>query len=136
MAGGEPLLHPQIVDIVNGLVARKKYVYMCTNALELKKRLHEFTPSKYLTFSVHLDGQREHHDFSVCREGGYDIAMEGVHAAVLARWREVAAERIIADVEAASENANEWPLMSATVSMRLPAVWISPGLCTVSASSL
>src|SRR6202048_4193034 len=85
--GGEPLLHPQIVDIVNGLVARKKYVYMCTNALELKKRLHEFTPSKYLTFSVHLDGQRDHHDFSVCREGGYDIAVEGVKAAVAAGFR-------------------------------------------------
>ena len=50
--GGEPLMHPQIQEIVEGLVARKKYVYMCTNALELKKRLHEFTPSKYLTFSV------------------------------------------------------------------------------------
>ena len=80
--GGEPLLHPQMVEIVNGLVARKKYVYMCTNALELKKQLHEFTPSKYLTFSVHLDGQREHHDFSVCREGGYDIAVEGIKEAV------------------------------------------------------
>jgi len=45
------------------LIARKKYIYLCTNALELKRRLPEFTPSKYLTFSVHLDGQREHHDF-------------------------------------------------------------------------
>jgi len=62
-------VHPQIVEIVNGLVARKKYVYMCTNALELKKRLHEFTPSKYLTFSVHLDGQRDHTTFSVPRGG-------------------------------------------------------------------
>ena len=62
--GGEPLLHPQIVEIVNGLIARKKYIYLCTNALELKQRLPEFTPSKYLTFSVHLDGEREHHDFS------------------------------------------------------------------------
>src|SRR5271157_3879950 len=63
--GGEPLLHPQIVEIVNGLVARKKYIYLCTNALELKRRLPEFTPSKYLTFSVHLDGQREHRGFRV-----------------------------------------------------------------------
>ena len=85
--GGEPLLHPQIVEIVDGLVARKKYVYMCTNALELKKRLHEFTPSKYLTFSVHLDGQRDHHDFSVCREGGYDIAIEGIKEAVKRGFR-------------------------------------------------
>ena len=85
--GGEPLLHPQIVEIVNGLIARKKYIYLCTNALELKKRLPEFTPSKYLTFSVHLDGQREHHDFSVCREGGYDIAVEGVREAVKRGFR-------------------------------------------------
>jgi hopanoid biosynthesis associated radical SAM protein HpnH len=85
--GGEPLLHPRIVEIVNGLVARRKYVYLCTNALELKKRLPEFTPSKYLTFSVHLDGQREHHDFSVCREGGYEIAVEGIQEAVKRGFR-------------------------------------------------
>ena len=85
--GGEPLLHPQMTKIVEGLVARKKYVYMCTNALLLKEKLHLFKPSKYLSFSVHLDGQREHHDFSVCREGGYDIAMEGIKAAVAAGFR-------------------------------------------------
>ncbi len=80
--GGEPLLHPQIGEIVAGLVARKKYVYMCTNALLLKEKIDLFKPSKYLTFSVHLDGQREHHDFSVCREGGYDIAVESIRVAV------------------------------------------------------
>jgi hopanoid biosynthesis associated radical SAM protein HpnH len=85
--GGEPLLHPQIVEIVDGLIARKKYIYLCTNALELKRRLDEFKPSKYLTFSVHLDGQREHHDFSVCREGGYDIAVEGIREAVKRGFR-------------------------------------------------
>ncbi len=76
--GGEPLMHPQIVEIVEGLVARKKYIYLCTNALLLKEKIGLFKPSKYLTFSVHLDGQREHHDFSVCREGGYDKAVEGI----------------------------------------------------------
>lgn len=85
--GGEPLLHPQIVEIVNGLIARKKYIYLCTNALELKRRIHEFTPSKYLTFSVHLDGLREHHDFSVCREGGWDLAVEGIREAVRRGFR-------------------------------------------------
>ena len=85
--GGEPLLHPQMPEIVAGLVARKKYVYMCTNALLLKEKLHLFTPSKYLSFSVHVDGQKEHHDFSVCREGGHDIAMEGIRAAVAAGFR-------------------------------------------------
>ncbi len=85
--GGEPLLHPQMPEIVAGLVARKKYVYMCTNALLLKEKLHLFTPSKYLSFSVHLDGEKEHHDFAVCREGGWDIAMEGIRAAVAAGFR-------------------------------------------------
>jgi hopanoid biosynthesis associated radical SAM protein HpnH len=85
--GGEPLLHPRMPEIVQGLVDRKKYVYMCTNALLLKEKLHLFKPSKYLSFSVHVDGEREHHDFGVCREGGYDIAMEGVHAAVAAGFR-------------------------------------------------
>ncbi|GAC1668933.1 MAG: adenosyl-hopene transferase HpnH [Candidatus Acidiferrum sp.] len=80
--GGEPLMHSQIDKIVEGLVARKKYIYLCTNALLLKEKLHLFKPSKYLTFSVHMDGQREHHDFSVCREGGYDLAVEGVKEAL------------------------------------------------------
>ncbi|HUL34025.1 MAG TPA: adenosyl-hopene transferase HpnH [Candidatus Eisenbacteria bacterium] len=79
--GGEPLMHTQIEKIVEGLVARKKYIYLCTNALLLKEKLHLFTPSKYLTFSVHVDGQKEHHDFSVCREGGYELAIEGIKAA-------------------------------------------------------
>lgn len=85
--GGEPLMHSQIEKIVEGLVARKKYVYMCTNALLLKEKLHLFKPSKYLSFSVHVDGQKEHHDFSVCREGGYDLAVEGVKEAVKRGFR-------------------------------------------------
>ena len=85
--GGEPLLHPQIKEIVEGLVARKKYIYLCTNALLLKEKIGLFTPTKYLTFSVHMDGQKEHHDFSVCREGGYDIALEGIREAVKRGFR-------------------------------------------------
>src|ERR1700688_2804990 len=85
--GGEPLMHPQIAEIVEGLVARKKYIYLCTNALLLKEKIGLFKPSKYLTFSVHLDGQREHHDFSVCREGGYDKAVEGIREAVQRGFR-------------------------------------------------
>src|SRR3984957_3797696 len=80
--GGEPLMHPQIGEIVAGLVERKKYVYLCTNALLLKEKIHLFKPSKYFTFSIHMDGQRDHHDFSVCREGGYDIALEGIREAI------------------------------------------------------
>jgi len=85
--GGEPLMHSQIEKIVEGLVARKKYIYLCTNALLLKEKLHLFKPSKYLTFSVHLDGQKEHHDFSVCREGGYELAVEGMKEALKRGFR-------------------------------------------------
>jgi hopanoid biosynthesis associated radical SAM protein HpnH len=85
--GGEPMMHPQIDKIVDGLVARKKYIYLCTNALLLKEKLHLFKPSKYLSFSVHVDGQKEHHDFSVCREGGYDIAVDGIREAVKRGFR-------------------------------------------------
>jgi hopanoid biosynthesis associated radical SAM protein HpnH len=85
--GGEPLLHPQIGEIVEGLVARKKYIYLCTNALLLKQKINLFKPSKYLTFSVHMDGQREHHDFSVCLEGGYDKALEGIKEALARGFR-------------------------------------------------
>jgi hopanoid biosynthesis associated radical SAM protein HpnH len=80
--GGEPLLHPRMPEIVAGLVARKKYVYMCTNALLLREKLDLFTPSKYLTFSVHMDGDKDHHDFSVCKEGGYEIALAAIREAV------------------------------------------------------
>ena len=85
--GGEPLMHPQIDKIVEGLVARRKYIYLCTNALLLKEKIDLFKPSKYLTFSVHMDGQREHHDFSVCREGGYDLALAGVKEALKRGFR-------------------------------------------------
>jgi hopanoid biosynthesis associated radical SAM protein HpnH len=85
--GGEPLMHSQIEKIVEGLVARKKYIYLCTNALLLKEKLHLFKPSKYLTFSVHMDGQKEHHDFSVCRVGGYELAAEGIREAVKRGFR-------------------------------------------------
>ena len=85
--GGEPLMHSQIEKIVEGLVERKKYIYLCTNALLLKEKLHLFKPSKYLTFSVHVDGQKEHHDFSVCREGGHELAIEGIREAVKGGFR-------------------------------------------------
>ncbi|MFV0446654.1 MAG: adenosyl-hopene transferase HpnH, partial [Planctomycetaceae bacterium] len=85
--GGEPLLHPQIHEIVAGLVARKKYIYLCTNALLLEKHLDRFTPSKYLSFSVHLDGPREEHDEAVCREGTFDIALRAIEAAIAKGFR-------------------------------------------------
>lgn len=81
IAGGEPLIHQDVPKIVQGIIDRKKYVYLCTNALLLKKRIHEFTPSPYLTFSVHLDGLKERHDASVCRKGVYAKAVEAIKLA-------------------------------------------------------
>ncbi len=85
--GGEPLLHPQIDEIVAGLVERRKYIYLCTNAILLKANLHKFTPSKYLSFSIHLDGPRDEHDAAVCRNGIYDVAIEAIRSAVGAGFR-------------------------------------------------
>ena len=85
--GGEPLLHPQIDEIVDGLIERKKYIYLCTNALLLKKHLHRFKPSKYLSFSIHLDGPEAVHDEAVCREGTYQIAVDAIREAVRLGFR-------------------------------------------------
>jgi hopanoid biosynthesis associated radical SAM protein HpnH len=85
--GGEPLMHPQIVEIVEGLVARKKYIYLCTNAILLEEKLPQFKPSKYLTFSIHMDGPRKEHDFAVCKEGVYDVAVSAIKAAVKGGFR-------------------------------------------------
>lgn len=84
IAGGEPLLHPQIREIVAGLIARRKYIYLCTNAILLAEKLDEglLSPSKYLILSVHLDGPAEQHDFSVCRAGVYDKAAAGIRRAL------------------------------------------------------
>jgi hopanoid biosynthesis associated radical SAM protein HpnH len=79
--GGEPLIHKDIGAIVKGIVARKKFVSLCTNALLLEKKLHEFEPSPYLFFSVHLDGIKKHHDKSVCMDGGFERAVAGIKAA-------------------------------------------------------
>ena len=85
--GGEPLLHPQIGEIVAGLVARKRYVYLCTNGLLLEPKLSQFTPSKYFSFSVHVDGLRADHDAAVCRTGVYDRAIAAIKAALWAGFR-------------------------------------------------
>jgi hopanoid biosynthesis associated radical SAM protein HpnH len=82
--GGEPLMYPEIGPLVRELVARRKYIYLCTNAILLGKRLQEglFQPSKYLSFSVHMDGLREEHDEAVCREGVFDQAVAGIRSAL------------------------------------------------------
>ena len=79
--GGEPLLHKEIEQIVAGIIARKKFVYLCTNALLLEKRIERFTPTPYLTFSVHLDGQKEEHDKAVGQEGVFERAVSAIRLA-------------------------------------------------------
>jgi len=79
--GGEPLLHKQLPEIVEGILARRKFVYLCTNALLMKKKMHQYRPSNYFTWSVHLDGLRERHDESVCQTGVFDRAVEAIEEA-------------------------------------------------------
>jgi hopanoid biosynthesis associated radical SAM protein HpnH len=81
IAGGEPLIHPEIDEIVRQLIARKKFVYLCTNAILMEKKLDRFKPSPYFSWAVHMDGLRERHDESVCRDGVFDKAVSAIHAA-------------------------------------------------------
>src|SRR6201988_1715253 len=81
IAGGEPLIHPEIDEIVRQLIARKKFVYLCTNAILMEKKLDKFAPSPYFAWAVHMDGLRERHDESVCRDGVFDKAVAAIHAA-------------------------------------------------------
>jgi hopanoid biosynthesis associated radical SAM protein HpnH len=81
LAGGEPLLHREIDQIAASLIARKKFVYLCTNALLLEKKIELFKPSAYFAWTVHLDGDRDDHDRSVCQEGVYDRAVAAIKLA-------------------------------------------------------
>jgi hopanoid biosynthesis associated radical SAM protein HpnH len=81
IAGGEPLIHPEIDEIVRQLVAKKKFVYLCTNALLMEKKLDKFTPSPYFSWAVHIDGLAERHDQSVSRDGVFDKAVSAIKAA-------------------------------------------------------
>ena len=85
--GGEPLMYSNIQEVVEGLVARKKYIYLCTNAILLKEKIDLFKPTKYLTFSVHMDGLEGEHDFAVCREGVYKDAIEAIELALSRGFR-------------------------------------------------
>jgi len=81
IAGGEPLLHREIEQIVEGIIKRKTFVYLCTNALLLEKKIDRFRPDPYFVWSIHLDGDREMHDHSVCEEGVYDRAVAAIKLA-------------------------------------------------------
>ncbi len=121
--GGEPLLHPQIDEIVKGLVERRKYIYLCTNAILLEKHLDRFTPSKYLSFSVHLDGDREDHDRAVCREGIYDVAISAIQSAVQRGFRVTTNTTLYDNTDAAGVRKMFGTLMD----MKVEGMMVSPG---------
>lgn len=87
IAGGEPLMHPQIHEIVQGLLAKRKIVFLCTNALLLRKHLHRFTPHRDFAWMVHIDGLRERHDASVSKQGVFDEAVAAIRQAKAAGFR-------------------------------------------------
>ena len=87
LAGGEPLLHKELPEIVKGAIARKKFVTVCTNALLLEKRIGLFEPSRYFNWSIHLDGDRQMHDKSVCQKGVYDRAVAALKLAKSRHFR-------------------------------------------------
>ena len=81
ICGGEPMIYPEIGRLVREILKKRKHIYLCTNGMFIKKKLHEFKPTSRFFFNVHLDGMRETHDIAVEREGVFDIAVEGIKAA-------------------------------------------------------
>lgn len=123
IAGGEPLIHKEMPRIVDGFINRKKFVYLCTNALLLKQHINEYTPSPYLTFSIHLDGNRERHDASVCLDGVYDKCIEVIKLAREKGFR-VTLNCTLFQNETADEVAE---FMDTAMDLGVEGVTISPG---------
>ena len=121
--GGEPLLHPQIDEIVQGLVARKKFVYLCTNGLLLEKSLHKFKPSPYLTFSVHLDGLKEQHDKCVDRQGVFEKAISAIKAAKKQGFRVTTNTTVFTDADPQEMQQ----FFDYLTSLNLDGMMVSPG---------
>ncbi|HMM74666.1 MAG TPA: adenosyl-hopene transferase HpnH [Gammaproteobacteria bacterium] len=123
MAGGEPLIHKEMPQIVRGFVERKKFVYLCTNALLLERKMDDYTPSPYLTFSIHLDGNKHRHDASVCREGVYEKCVKVIRQARERGFR-VTVNCTLFQGETAPEIAE---FMDEMMKLDVEAVTVAPG---------
>lgn len=123
IAGGEPLIHKDMPRIVRGFIRKKKFVYLCTNALLLDKRMEDYEPSTYLTFSIHLDGNKERHDASVCRAGVFERCIEVIRKA-RARGFRVTINCTLFQGESAEEVAE---FMDMAMELGVEGVTISPG---------
>ena len=123
IAGGEPLIHKDMAQIVRGYIKRKKFVYLCTNALLLDRRMEDYEPSPYLTFSIHLDGNRDRHDASVCRDGVFEKCV-GVIEKALQRGFRVNVNCTLFQGESAIEVAE---FMDQMMALGVEGVTISPG---------
>ncbi len=122
--GGEPLIHPEMKQIVEGIVARRKFVYLCTNALLLGKKLAQYTPSPYLTFSVHLDGLEEAHDKAVAQKGTFKRAVAAIKEAQ-ARGFRVNVNSTLFDGHAPEHVAEFFDFV--THDLKIDAITMSPG---------
>ncbi len=123
VAGGEPLIHPQMPEIIQGLVERKKFVYMCTNAILLEKKLDLFKPSVYLTFNIHMDGLEKRHDQMVCREGVFQKAISAIKAAKAKGFR-VTTNTTVFDGESPEEIADLFDFLT---ELGVDGLIVSPG---------
>ena len=123
IAGGEPLIHKEMPQIVKGFINKKKFVYLCTNALLLDRRMDDYSPSPYLTFSIHLDGNQERHDTSVCLDGVFDKCIEVIKKARSRGFR-VTINCTLFQGESAEEVAEFIDMMT---ELGVEGVTISPG---------
>ena len=123
IAGGEPLIHREIDRIAAAIVARGKYVYLCTNALLLEKKLDRFEPGRLFSFSIHLDGTRAAHDRAVCRDGVYDVAIRAI-AEARARGFRVSVNCTLFDGIDAGEVAT---LFDTVTALGVDGITVSPG---------
>jgi hopanoid biosynthesis associated radical SAM protein HpnH len=123
IAGGEPLIHNELPQIVEGIIARKKFVYVCTNALLMEKKLDDYRPDSRFNWSVHLDGDKAMHDKSVCRAGVYDRAVKAIRTAKAKGFRVNINCTLFSDADA-ERVAN---FFDSVVALDIDGITVSPG---------